>query len=125
MWWVREGGEGRVALAALVGTSTPGRPGLGLSHSTLTEFPRRPSGQEQSPGSLSHLNLWVTSHTAEEMVPAEHTLSHVPPMCSFLKEDCYPRYAGLPGPTGLKERCPWWAWRPWTCWAGGDVGLGS
>ena len=50
------------------GTSAPGRPGLGLSpHSpTLTGFPqycswRRPGGQEQSPRSLSHLELWVST----------------------------------------------------------------
>ena len=50
------------------GSSMPGRPGLGLSPHipTLTEFPqhcswRRPGGQEQSPRSLFHLELWVTS----------------------------------------------------------------
>ena len=109
------------------GTSAPGHPGLGLTLNfpTLAEFPpyypwRRPGRQEQSPRSLSHLELCVTSCTAEEMVPAEHTLSRASPMCSFLRRSGCPRHAGLPRPRRSQrtERCPRGAWSPWTCWGG-------
>ena len=50
----------------------------------------------------------MTSCTAEEMVPAEHTLSRVSSMCSFLRRSGCPRHAGLPRPrrSQRRERCP-------------------
>lgn len=129
--WVVYGGCGRekggVTVAVLVGTklcaqclekpgtSTAGRPCLDLSPHvpTLTEFPRcrpqrRPGSQEQSSRLLSHLEMRVTSCTAEEMVPAEHTLSRVSPMCSFSGRSGLPRHAGLcrPHKSQRRERCP-------------------
>ena len=50
----------------------------------------------------------MTSCTAEEMVPAEHTLSRVSSLCSFLRRSGFPRHAGLPRPrrSQRRERCP-------------------
>ena len=130
-WRVVCGGGGRetggVTWVALVGTkvhaqclekpgsSEPGRPclGLTLNFPTLTEFPNTVPGRDQVvrsslPGH-SYLELCVTSFTAEVMVPAEHTLSHASPMCSFLRRSGCPRHAGLPRPrrSQRRERCPW------------------
>ena len=90
------------------GTSAPGRSGLGLSTHipTLTAFPqchsqRRPSGQEQSPRSLSHLELCVTSCTARKW-DLLSTLSAVLLQCVPSAGGVgAPGMQGSPGPAGL------------------------